>query len=357
MPEKLIIAIDRDDDLGRKTGIKSPVIGREEVLRAAIELATADPEDSDVNTMFGAIKTYDELKGNGENVEVVVICGDENVGVSSDSKIAEQLDELVRRFGARSAVVVTDGSEDEFVLPIISSRFKIDAVKRIVVKQSKTIESTYFMIKRMLDDPKIARMTLAPLGVIFLVYAFFSFARYPEWGSGAIVLVIGLYLLLKAYGLESAIEDYFSTVKKSLFEGRMSFITYLISAMLFIIGVIQGFNIVWKVYNQPVAPGIIILITSFIYGSVWWIVAAGISAMFGKILDLIIERKPFRRHLAVPFLLIAGGLVLWGASIFILSGNETLGISSDSAFQYLLFSIFGAFILAFVVIMPLTRKA
>jgi len=357
MPEKLILTIDRDDDLGKKTGIRSPVIGREEVLNAAIKLATADPEDSDVNTMFGAIKIYDELKSKGEDIEIAVVCGDENVGVTSDSKIAEQLDELVRKLRARSVVVVTDGSEDEFVLPIISSRFKIDAVRRIVVKQSKTIESTYFMIKKMLDDPKIARMTLAPLGVIFLVYAFFSFARYPEWGSGAIVLVIGLYLLLKAYGLESAIEDYFSTVKKSLFEGRMSFITYLISAMLFIIGILQGFNIVWKVYNQPVTPGVVTLITSFIYGSVWWIVAAGISAMFGKILDLIIERKPFKRHLAVPFLLIAGGLVLWGTSVFILSSNDALGIPHDSAFQYLLFSIFGAFVMAFVVIMPLARKA
>ena len=357
MPEKLVIAIDRDDDLGKKTGIKSPVAGRENVLRAAVELATADPEDSDVNTIFGAVKIYDELKKKGEDVEVVVVCGDENVGVVSDSRIAEQLDELAKTFKAKSVVVVTDGSEDEFVLPVISSRFKIDAVKRIVVKQSKTIESTYFMIKKMLDDPKIARMTLVPLGVIFLVYALFSFAKYPEWGSGAIVLVIGLYLLLKAYGLESAVEDYFSTVKKSLFEGRMSFITYLISAMLFIIGILQGFNVVWKVYNQPVAPGVVTLVTSFIYGAVWWIVAAGISATSGKILDLIIERKSFRRHLAIPFLLVSAGLVLWGASVFILSGNETLGISPDSAFQYLLFSIFGAFVITFTVVMPLTRKA
>jgi putative membrane protein len=106
-----------------------------------------------------------------------------------------------------------------------------------------------------------------------------------------------------------------------------------------------------------VAPGIITLITSFIYGAVWWIVAAGISATTGKIIDLIIERKPFRRHLAMPFLLISGGLVLWGASVFILSGNDALGIPPDSAFQYLLLSIFGAFLIAFVVIIPLTRKA
>ena len=33
----LVIAIDRDNDLGRKTGIRSPVIGRESNVKAAIE--------------------------------------------------------------------------------------------------------------------------------------------------------------------------------------------------------------------------------------------------------------------------------------------------------------------------------
>ena len=34
----LVIAIDRDNDLGRKTGIRSPVIGREPKVKAALEL-------------------------------------------------------------------------------------------------------------------------------------------------------------------------------------------------------------------------------------------------------------------------------------------------------------------------------
>jgi putative membrane protein len=356
MPIKVVLAIDRDDDLGRKANIKSPVIGREENLNAAIALAASDPEDSDINTIFGALKIYDELKKSGEDVEVVTVCGNESVGVISDTKIAAQLDEIKEKLGAKSVVVVTDGSEDEVVLPIITSRFKIDAVSRIVVKQSKTIESTYFTIKRMLDDPKIARITLAPLGIILLVYAVFLLANYPSWGSGAIIFFIGFYLVLKAYGLENAIEDYFSTLKKSLFEGRMSFITYVTSAMLLIIGAIQGFNSLWKIYTQPVSPGILMLVVAFIYGSVWWIVGAGISAMFGKILDLAIERKPFRRHLVVPFLLISGGLVLWGTSIFILSNNEVFKISSNSAFEYLLLSIAGAILIAFVVIVPLAKR-
>ncbi|NOY10767.1 MAG: DUF373 family protein, partial [Archaeoglobi archaeon] len=139
---KLIVVIDRDDDLGRKAGVQSPVIGREECLKAANRLGIADPEDSDLNTIFGAIRIYDELREKGEDVEIVIVAGDENVGVISDSKIAEQMDFLKRTTNAESVVLVTDGSEDEFVIPIISSRFRIDGINRIIVKQSKTIEST-----------------------------------------------------------------------------------------------------------------------------------------------------------------------------------------------------------------------
>ncbi|MFO7966617.1 MAG: DUF373 family protein [Archaeoglobaceae archaeon] len=357
MASKVVLAIDRDDDLGRKTNISSPVIGREDNLNAAIALASSDPEDSDINTIFGALKIYDELKAVGEDVEVVTICGNESVGVISDTKISNQLDEIKWRTGAKSVITVSDGSEDEFVLPVISSRFSIDAVNRIVVKQSKTIESTYFLIKRMLNDPKIARVTLAPLGIIFLVYAVFLLARYPEWGLGAIILIAGFYMVLKAYGLEAAIEEYFATLKKSLLEGRLSFITYVTSAMLFIIGIIQGFNNLWGLYNQPVTQGILMYILSFIYGSVWWVVGGGISAMVGKILDLVIEKRPFRRYLVIPFLLISSGLILWGTSFFILSRSEATGFSTDIAFEYLLMSIAGAVLIAVVIILPLTRQS
>ncbi|HIC99358.1 MAG TPA: DUF373 family protein, partial [Pyrodictiaceae archaeon] len=79
---------------------------------------------------------------------ILVVDGDRLVGIISDEKISEQLDKIARITNAESVIVVTDGSEDEFVLPIISSRFRIDGVKRIVVKQSKTIESTYYLIKK-----------------------------------------------------------------------------------------------------------------------------------------------------------------------------------------------------------------
>lgn len=72
----LIICIDRDNDLGEKAGVVSPVIGRAANLDAAIKLACADPEDSDINTIFGGINVYDKLTAEKNDVEIVSIAGD-----------------------------------------------------------------------------------------------------------------------------------------------------------------------------------------------------------------------------------------------------------------------------------------
>ena len=59
----LVICIDRDDDLGRKTGISTPVVGRNACIEAAQRLALEDPEDADSNSIFFAVKTYEDLDG------------------------------------------------------------------------------------------------------------------------------------------------------------------------------------------------------------------------------------------------------------------------------------------------------
>ena len=68
-PRTLILSVDRDDDVGYKAGVTTPAIGREACLEAAVKLGTADPEDSDTNAIFQAIKTYDDQLAKGEDVE------------------------------------------------------------------------------------------------------------------------------------------------------------------------------------------------------------------------------------------------------------------------------------------------
>ena len=83
----LVICVDRDDDVGVKTGIVTPVIGRNSCIEAAQRLALEDPEDADSNSIFYAIKTYEDLVSKGYETEIITVAGVEDRGVQADEKI------------------------------------------------------------------------------------------------------------------------------------------------------------------------------------------------------------------------------------------------------------------------------
>lgn len=89
---RLVLCVDRDDDLGFKARIDGPIVGREACLHAATSLGLIDPEDSDVNAIFETVKLYDELAERGEEVAVAVICGNHMNLLEGDRRIASSLD-------------------------------------------------------------------------------------------------------------------------------------------------------------------------------------------------------------------------------------------------------------------------
>ena len=335
----LVLCLDRDDDLGRKAGVTSPVIGRDANVEAATKLAMSDPEDSDTNTIFGGVQEYDRLKGMGVDAEIVCIAGDYDVGVVSDNKIASQMDEILSTYRFEDVTLVSDGAEDEAVLPIIQSRIKVNSVKRIRVKQSESIESTYYLLKEFISDPKIRGAIFIPIGLAFIVYAASVVARRPELAVAAIIGVVGAYLLYSGFGIGESIDKYRENATESLYRGKISFITYLAAIMIGIIATIQGANACWAGIASEIFPGYVILVMMFIKTSVWWYVAAGLSLGFGRIVDLHLEERVIGRAWAFPFFIIASGLLLWGASAYILAST---GYEQDYGIQHLVLSIVGS---------------
>ena len=120
----LVLCVDRDNDLGVKARIKTPVLGREENLNAAVSLALQDPEDPDSNAVFEAVRIYDRLRDNGvpEENQIATITGLERAGVDADRKIVSELTSVLEEFPASGVILVTDGYSDEAVLPLIQSR-------------------------------------------------------------------------------------------------------------------------------------------------------------------------------------------------------------------------------------------
>ena len=180
----LVLAIDRDNDLGRKTGIRSPVIGRETNLEAAQALGLADPEESDTNTMHAAVRVYDQLLKEGIEVEVVTICGDVRVGTRSDMKIANTLDKVIAQTHATHAIMVSDGAEDRALEPIIRSRLLIDSTRQVVVQQSRPIEDTLYTIIHKMEDPKIQRKFILPVALAASVWGFLALMGKGEIADG-----------------------------------------------------------------------------------------------------------------------------------------------------------------------------
>lgn len=342
----LIICVDRDDDIGVKAGVETPVIGREESLDAAMKLALKDAEDTDVNTIFGAVKVYDGIQAVGEEAEITIISGDRDIGVISDRKIAKKLDSVLETVNADHTIVVTDGAEDECILPIIQSRVKVDSVKRVVVRQTPNLESTYYQIKQAFNDPKIAGTFFIPLGIIFLLYAIGLFAGHPEGAMIPIMGAVGIYLLFRGLGLDDVLETFTETMKDSFYGGKITFITYIVAGVLVVVATVIGLIESWGHHiSEPFFSGYLELTMAYINGSVWWYTSAGLLSGLGKIIDTYIENKHLWRRWHLLFIITSLGLAMWGGSKCILL---FVADQATEALQILFFSLLGAVFLSLV---------
>ncbi len=346
--QTLIICIDRDNDLGEKAGVPSPIIGKAANLDAAIKLAAADPEDSDINTIFGGIRVYDELTGEKKEVEIVSIAGDRKVGIAADKKIADQLEKILEQLKPQSAILVSDGAEDESVLPIIQSRIKVDSVQRVIVKQHENLESTYYIIKQAFNDPKISHTFFMPIGLAFMIYAISLYANMPEVGMIVIMGAIGVYALFRGTGLDDAMGDFRDTLMKSMHSGKITFVMYLAAIILSLIGTVQGGIEVWNYYSSAIMTGYLILFLGYINASIWWYVMSGVLISIGKIVDMHLANEDIGRQWSHPFFILASGLIFWSGSTYILvigGALEGYPFINDGK-QFIILTVFAAILIA-----------
>ncbi|MCS3924497.1 DUF373 family protein [Methanosalsum natronophilum] len=350
--DTLIICIDRDNDLGEKAGIRTPIIGREKIIEAAVSLGTVDPEDSDTNTLFGGVKVLDDLHNKGVDAEIVSLAGDKNVGVMSDQNISRQLDDVLETYDVKNAIFISDGAEDETLVPIVQSRIKIDSVKRIVVMQSANLESTYYILKHAFSDPKISQTFFVPLGLAAIIYSISLLANYPEGAIIGILIAVGVYMLYRGFMLDDKLVVLTEQTKSSIRAGKITFITYLAAALVAITGTIYGLTNVWQFYVEGGIwyYGSLTLITVFINKSVLWYIGAGLVAIAGKMIDQYMNQVPIQNKVPPALYVMSAGLLFWGASTYILSMtmSDEFMLNPDIGLQYFVYSIVAAFILGII---------
>jgi len=256
----LVICIDRDDDLGRKTGISTPVVGRNACIEAAQRLALEDPEDADSNSIFFAVKTYEDLVSKGYKAQVVTVTGVENRGVQADEKVASEIKSVLKKFSANGAVIVSDGEDDEMVIPVIQSVIPVISVQRVVMQVSRTIEHSYAVfgkfLKLVMYNPKYSKFFLGVPGILLLIGGIGAVTGYNAEIFAVLVTILGGAFLIRAFDIDKAWTNW----AKPTPEGFTRMFTLITGLILIAASVPAGITTV-SPENIPSDLGIINLIT------------------------------------------------------------------------------------------------
>jgi len=246
----LVICIDRDDDLGRKTGIPTPVVGRDACIEAAQRLALEDPEDADSNSIFFAIKTYEDLVSKGYKAQVVTVTGVENRGVQADEKVASEIRSVLKKFSANGAVIVSDGEDDEMVILVIQNIIPVISVQRVVMQVSRTIEHSYAVfgkfLKLVMYNPKYSKFFLGVPGILLLIGGIGAVTGYNAEIFAVLISILGGAFLIRAFDIDKAWANW----AKPTPEGFTRMFTLITGLILIAASVPAGIASVSTVYTS-----------------------------------------------------------------------------------------------------------
>jgi putative membrane protein len=208
----LVLCIDRDNDIGSKGGIETPIVGRDACINAGTRLALEDPEDADSNAIFAAVKTYEELVSKGYNAEVAVVAGKFNKGVEADEKISLEVKSILEKYRADGAVIVSDGEDDETILPVIQSRVPVISVRRVIIRHSRSVEYSYAVLGRYLRmlvyDSQYSKFFLGVPGILLAAGALAVIFDAAKWITAIVLAILGGAFIVRAFDIDKTLSSF-----------------------------------------------------------------------------------------------------------------------------------------------------
>ena len=284
----IIICIDRDDDIGIKGGLETPIIGKELCIEAGTSLAIKDPEDSDCNAIFGAIKSYEEFRTKGHDVEVTLVAGRFNRGIEGDAKIAQEIDTVLDKYNADGAVVVSDGEDDETVIPIIQGKIPIISIQRVIVRQSRSVEYSYAILARYIKilfyDPRYSKFFLGLPGALLVTSGLSIIFGFSREAFALGLSMLGLAFIVRAFDIDKSI----ATLSKPTPSGFIRIFSYFAGTLIILASILNGISHIPPnlIESQKGITSIITnksILESFASGTITllWI---GISTIFAGVL-------------------------------------------------------------------------
>jgi putative membrane protein len=238
----LVVCIDRDDDLGENGGVETPVFGRDQCINAGTRLAIEDPEDADSNAIFGAVKIYEELVTKGYETEVAVITGAYNRGIEADEKISSELIQVLSKFKAEGVVIVSDGEDDETVIPLIQAMVPVISIQRIIIRHSRSVEYSYAVfgkyVKMLVYDPRYSKFFLGVPGALLISSGFATIFGFTREALAIVLSVLGVAFVMRAFDIDKSISSLNRTTPSTFIRIFSTFA----GIMIILVGISNGIS-------------------------------------------------------------------------------------------------------------------
>jgi putative membrane protein len=194
-------------------------------------------------------------------------------------------------FAANGAVIVSDGEDDESVVPIIQNVVPIVSVQRVVMKVSRSVEYSYAVLGKYLKmiayDSKYSKFFLGVPGILLLIGGIGTISGYTQEIFAVLVSILGGAFLIRAFDVDRA----WSSWSKPTPAGLVRMFTMVAGTIIGLASILSGFSAIHTNILDPQAlesgiPNIFadrITLGQFVAGAIpfLWM---GAGSVFGGIL-------------------------------------------------------------------------
>jgi putative membrane protein len=216
------------------------------------------------------------------------VAGRFNRGIEGDAKIAQEIDTVLDKYNADGAVVVSDGEDDETVIPIIQGKIPIISIQRVIVRQSRSVEYSYAILARYIKilfyDPRYSKFFLGLPGALLVTSGLSIIFGFSREAFALGLSMLGLAFIVRAFDIDKSI----ATLSKPTPSGFIRIFSYFAGTLIILASILNGISHIPPnlIESQKGITSIITnksILESFASGTITllWI---GISTIFAGVL-------------------------------------------------------------------------
>ena len=116
---------------------------------------------------------------------------------------------FLHKYKADAAVLVSDGEDDETVIPIIQAMIPVISIQRIIIKHSRSVEYSYAVlgryIKMLVYDPRYSKFFLGVPGALLVASGLATVFGLTREAIALALSILGGAFIIRAFDIDKAL--------------------------------------------------------------------------------------------------------------------------------------------------------